>query len=55
MKGINYLALEISIERRRLESMAERMGLAHPRVLRQSRKLDKLIVKIQSSLCCDLF
>ncbi|MFZ5645666.1 MAG: aspartyl-phosphate phosphatase Spo0E family protein [Bacillota bacterium] len=38
------------IERKRLESMAEKFGLLHPNVIRQSKKLDKLINQIQQRL-----
>lgn len=47
MKKIKYLTLEILIERRRLVSMAERLGLLHPCVIRQSKKLDRLINQVQ--------
>lgn len=50
MKKVKFLALEIMIERQRLESMAERFGLLHPTVLRQSKKLDKLVNQIQQRL-----
>lgn len=48
MKGHEVSTL-ILLERKRLETMASKLGLLHPRVIRQSRKLDRLIIKIQAT------
>jgi hypothetical protein len=50
MKKVKYLTLAILIERRRLESMALRLGFLHPKVIRQSKKIDKLIYQAQKCL-----
>lgn len=41
------LHLQVSIQRQRLEDMAERYGLDDERVLVQSRKLDELVNELQ--------
>ncbi|MEG6521105.1 aspartyl-phosphate phosphatase Spo0E family protein [Desulfotomaculum sp. 1211_IL3151] len=42
---MHELNLLIAINKERLEDLAEQYGRTHPRVLRQNRKLDKLIVQ----------
>lgn len=47
MKNVKYITLEILIERRRLESMIKRFGPMHQRVIRQNKKVAKLLYQIQ--------
>ena len=47
MKDGNSLALKILTERQRLEYLAQMLGLQRPSVIKQSKKLDKLIVIVQ--------
>lgn len=41
------LHLQVAIQRQRLSDLAARYGQGDPRVLAQSRKLDKLVVELQ--------
>ncbi|MFZ5649053.1 MAG: aspartyl-phosphate phosphatase Spo0E family protein [Bacillota bacterium] len=47
MKNQYTLRIKLVIERHRLETMTEKYGLLHPEVLKQSKKLDEIIVRIQ--------
>ena len=44
---MHELNLLIAVNKERLHDLAEQYGRTHPRVLRQSQKLDKLIVQRQ--------
>jgi len=47
MKDGNSLAHKILTERQRLVSLVQMLGLQHPSVIKQSEKLDKLILAVQ--------
>lgn len=46
-KGYYALYLRVAMGRERLEELADRYGREDPRVLAQSRRLDKLVVELQ--------
>lgn len=47
MKDGYSLTQKILTERKRLEYLAQMLGLQHPSVIKQSQKLDKLIFTVQ--------